>query len=179
VQPPSKDRQVDVLGLDVLVPEPGAVQRLQASSDGDKDVVGLPHRERPALEALGERLALVDGHRQPHEVRARAVILELNDVGVPHRREHDELALYVAPLVHGSREELERDLVLGDVEPLRDVHLAERALAEDANKTVEPANNVAHAWELGRRSLRIDGDGALVPRVVHNGDGERLDEGRA
>ncbi len=112
---PREDGEVNVLGLHVLVAQPGGVERLEPVGDGAEDVVGLAQIERPAEEALGQRLALVNRHRQPHVVARRPVILELDDVGVADRGEHHQLALDVAAGVERARQDLQRRLVLGHV----------------------------------------------------------------
>ena len=111
-----------------------------------------------AVEPLGERLALVDGHRQPHVLRLDAVVLELHDVGVADGGEHDQLALDVAADVERARQDLQRDAVLGHVDALGDVDLAEHALAERLDRAGS-ARPTTSPW-VGSLVSSTDSDGA-------------------
>ena len=147
MQLPGKTREKDVLGLDVLVTQPRLVQRIERAGDGEKNVVRLFETERSALESVGERLPLVDRHRQPHVPGRHAVVLQLDDVRMARRGEHDELALDVASRVHLARNDLESDLMCGHVHPLGDVHSSEHPLTEHPNEAIVAPHDVADLGE--------------------------------
>ncbi len=162
----------DVVGLHVLVTEPRVVERLERARDGEKDVVRLAEGQRPLAEALVERLALVDRHRQPDVLGGHAVVLQLDHVRVTDGREHDELTLDVAADVERPRKDLQRDPVLGYVDALGDVDLAEVALAQEPDEPVVQPDHVADGGELPLLFVAAAGP-PRRPRLGLRGDRRR------
>src|SRR5947209_5812309 len=69
-------RDADVLRLEIAVDDAGAVRALQRGADLERHRPRLCRSERCAAEAIGERLALEELHR---EERAAALVVQIED----------------------------------------------------------------------------------------------------
>ncbi len=94
-----------------------AMSAIERVRDRDSDFEGFVERQRPALETLGERLALQVLHDQVVDlaalVRLGADVVQRADVGMRERR--DGLRLAVEALLHlGIQREVRRQHLDGD-----------------------------------------------------------------
>jgi hypothetical protein len=100
----------DVAGLEVAVDDPGRVRALERVGDLDPEPEDLLDRERPPLDALGERLALEELHDQEVDLALPPDVVEGADVRVLERRDRLRLALEALAHLLGGREVLGQDL---------------------------------------------------------------------
>jgi hypothetical protein len=152
--------QENVRGLEVAVHDPARVQRLQGREDAEADGQGLGDAQRPALEALGERLPLQQLHGDEHLPAVLADLVDLADVRVVDRGRGPGLAPEPGPRRLVARE---RHRLHGDRAPehlvVREVDDPHPALAELAGDGVvrDAAGVPLASGGLGRRRARRSG----------------------
>ena len=86
-------REHDVAGLEVAVDDPRPVRAVQRIGDLDAAAQQLGGGQRPALEALGQGLALEVLHDEIDQVALAPDVVERADVGVVQRGDRAGLAL--------------------------------------------------------------------------------------
>ena len=169
--------QEDVVGLDVLMADPGGVQGGQRARQRLEDPPRLRALQRAPPHPLLEGLALVPGHHEPEALFEPAVILELHQRGVEDGRVQPQLAqgrLARALAERGRAQELERHAVAGDLGVIRPIDVAERADAHPLHDGVATADDGPALERLLVDRRRIVRAG-LVPAGLQR---ERLDVDR-
>ena len=106
-------RQHDVGGLEIAMRDALAVRLVERVGDLDRDLQRLVERQRPFLEARGQRLALEMRHDEVVRAIDAADVVDAADVGMVQGRDGASLALEAGPQIgiasDLTRQDLDRD----------------------------------------------------------------------
>ena len=103
-------RQHDVGGLEIAMDDALAMRLVERVGDLDGDLQRLVERERPFLEARGQRLALEMRHDQVVRAIDAADVVDAADVGMVQRGDRPGLALEACPRIGIAGDVARQDL---------------------------------------------------------------------
>ena len=92
-------RQEDVRRLQIAMDDPLLVQRPERAEHRERDLPGLPRRQRAACQTCAQRLAVEQLHREEQVVAVRVDFVELADVRVTDARGGTRLAPQPLPFL--------------------------------------------------------------------------------